>query len=74
MAAVAAGVSQQQQQEEDYHVSPHARNKIVYKLMHIGESKCKHLIEEFNLCCKGKALSMVFCKGKYNASQACMHR
>lgn len=54
--------------------SPHARNKILYKLMNLGESKCKDLIADYNQCCKGRAASMVFaCRGKYTASQDCMH-
>ncbi|GLC34505.1 hypothetical protein PLESTB_001254200 [Pleodorina starrii] len=59
---------------EDSHVSPHARNKIVLKLSRIGEERCKSFIEDFNLCCKGRSFGQIFCKGKYNASQECIHR
>ncbi|GLI64017.1 hypothetical protein VaNZ11_007178 [Volvox africanus] len=59
---------------DDTHVSPHARNKIILRLARIGEERCKDLIEEFNACCKGRNFGQIFCKGKYNASQECMHR
>lgn len=63
-----------QESTNDAQVSPHARNKIVLKLARIGEERCKSLIEDFNQCCKGRNFGQIFCKGKYNISQECMHR
>ncbi|KAG2448838.1 hypothetical protein HYH02_006189 [Chlamydomonas schloesseri] len=60
--------------DDKTYVSPHARNKIVLKLSKIGEAKCQPLIEAFNQCCRGKNFAQLMCKGKYNASQECMHR
>mmetsp|Transcript_2192 Transcript_2192/g.3305 ORF Transcript_2192/g.3305 Transcript_2192/m.3305 type:complete len:105 (-) Transcript_2192:479-793(-) len=58
---------------KDREVSPHAHNKIIYRVMQLGERNCGEYIKEFNECCRGKSLAMLMCKSKYEASQKCIH-
>ena len=54
---------------------PHHLAEIIYKLSFAGQQRCKDLVDDFNNCCKGRSVTMVFmCKGKYNASQDCIHK
>eukprot|EP00955_Chlamydomonas_euryale_P042059 352199-Chlamydomonas_euryale.AAC.10 len=56
-------------------VSRQAMNKIVYKITMIAQEECAQAIEDFNLCAKGRAFSMLWaCRGKYHSSQDCVHR
>ncbi|KAG2501199.1 hypothetical protein HYH03_001013 [Edaphochlamys debaryana] len=58
----------------EHQISPHARSKITLRLAKIAEQKCQEHIEAFNLCCKGRSITQIFCKPKYDASQECVHR
>ncbi|PNH08153.1 hypothetical protein TSOC_005319 [Tetrabaena socialis] len=73
-AAAAEAIGLGPAHDEASYVSPHARNKITYKLMHMGEGRCNTLIDDYNMCIKGKTLGQLLCKGQYQASQDCMHR
>lgn len=60
---------------EAYKTSRQATNKITYKITMIAQERCKQVIEDYNLCAKGRSISMLWaCREKYNQSQDCVHQ
>ena len=56
-------------------ISTQASNKITYKITLKAQEYCATAIEDFNVCAKGRSLSMIWaCRAKYRASQDCVHQ
>lgn len=61
--------------EEEYKASRQATNKMTYKITLIAQEHCKQLIDDYNACCKGRSVSMLWaCRTKYQKSQDCVHQ
>ncbi len=61
--------------QESYKISRQASNKITYKITLLAEQHCREAIEDYNLCAKGRGMSMLWaCRGKYAQSQDCVHQ
>lgn len=55
-------------------VSRQGSNKITYKISLMAQEYCADLIKDFNLCAKGRSVSMMWaCRDKYHKSQDCVH-
>lgn len=62
-------------EEEQYKASRQATNKMTYKITLIAQEHCKQLIDDYNACCKGRSISMLWaCRDKYQKSQDCVHQ